>query len=241
MIKRLLVLLILAAIVAAGFGYVWLRFTALKPGELAEFQDGDLVFQTRNSSQALPIIIATQSLYTHVGIVKQVAKFGPLIVEATNPVRETPMDEWLRQGIGSRVTVKRMRGMIPATATRILEAARPYYGKPDDSLFRFDNENIYGSELVFAAYQAGARVNLGRVQRVMELNLDNFVVRKLFELRWQNHPLCQAPPTDNYTVCADLLLRQEVMTPASIATDPKLETSYDNYGWLLRLADAEKR
>lgn len=234
MIKRVLILLILAMIVAAGFGFVWLRFTAPKPGELDGLQNGDLVFQTLASPQTLAIIFATGSLYTHTGIIKQDAKLGPMVVEAVGPVREIPLAQWLKQGVAARVVAKRMHGMTPAIAGKILEAARTHYGKPYDFLFRFDQETIYCSELVYDAFQAGAHINIGRVQRVMELNTDNFAVQKLFALRWQDHPLCQAPPTNNYTACADLILKQELITPVSIAADQKLEIIYNNYGKLAR-------
>lgn len=227
--KRFLILIVLAGIVAAGFGFVWLRFTAPKPGELATLQDGDLLFQTIKSTQTAAIIAATGSPYTHVGIAKHDPKLGLVVIEASGPVRETPLEQWIKQGFGARVTVKRLHGITPALAANILNAAKAYYGKPYDFLFRFDKDAIYCSELVYDAFQDGAKITVGHVQQVMELNTDNKAVQKLLALRWHDHPLCQTPPNNTALMCADLIMKQELITPASIAADGKFDTVYDNY------------
>ncbi len=235
MFRRIFILLIVAALVAAGALFVWLRSTAPKAGALDVLQNGDLVFQTRISLSDMSVAFMTLSPLTHVGIIKNSANAAPRVVDVSDKVQEMPLSEWLEHGAGDRVVVKRMRGMTPAIAANILESARAYYGKPDDLLFRFDADSIYSGELVYAAFQSGARINLGRVQRMLELNVDNVFVQKFFAMHWRDHPLCRTPESNIYTVCADLILSQEIITPVSIATAPQLDTVYDNYGWLATL------
>ena len=58
-----------------------------------ELKDGDLIFQTSRSSQSKAIQLATNSQYSHCGIVfKEGNSF--YVFEAVQPVKRTPLAEW---------------------------------------------------------------------------------------------------------------------------------------------------
>ena len=115
----------------------WLFLTVPYVKNLPELKSGDLVFQTIRSSQTAAIIAASSSLYTHVGILKIDASGNPIVVEAIRPVREIGFDEWIKQGVASRVTIKRMEGLDAERAKKVLKAAEFYYGRPYDFYFYF--------------------------------------------------------------------------------------------------------
>lgn len=227
-IFKYLYLLIATAMISA---FAWLQLTRVSVDELPQLKDGDIVFQTINSSQTLAVMFATGSIYTHVGMVKIGEDGQPKVIEAVEPVREISLNQWIGQGIGGRITVKRFKEDRSYDVKKILQVAEKYYGKPYDLFFLFDQEYIYCSELIYYAFRDGADIQLGIVEKVGDLNIDNAAVKKLIERRWRAHPLCK-DKTDDFDSCYARILEQELVSPASIANDQKLVTIYSNYGLL---------
>lgn len=209
--------------------YTWLELTRVKPEKLPALKSGDLVFQTINTGQTLAVAAASASAYTHVGIIKMDENGVPLVVEAVGPVREVPLEKWIRQGIFDRVAIKRVSGLTEEQAAKILKAAEKYYGRPYDFFFLFDKEKIYCSELVYYAFKEGAGIEIGKIQEVSELNTDNFAVQKLIKKRWQNYTPCHERGAKTFSACLPLILSQKLVTPTSIANDPRIESVYKNY------------
>ena len=56
--------------------------------------DGDIVFHTSRSAQSQAIQLATKSPYSHMGIV-YLRDGKPFVLEAVQPVKLTPLDEWI--------------------------------------------------------------------------------------------------------------------------------------------------
>ncbi|MEZ5691443.1 MAG: YiiX/YebB-like N1pC/P60 family cysteine hydrolase [Rickettsiales bacterium] len=218
-------LLILTFIVLVS---CWVYVSAYSKPKLPELKNGDIVFQTISSPQTLAIMLASGTVYTHVGIVKIGDDGKPVIIEAIGPVREIDIDKWIEQGIGNFLTVKRYKGLKPQEAERIFEAASKYYGRPYDFFFLFDDERIYCSELVYKAFKEGLGIELGVVEKVGDLNINNMAARKLIKQRWQKHPLCQEAGMD-FSKCNKVIMNQELVTPASVLRDSKLELIYSNY------------
>lgn len=163
---------------------------------------GDLVFQTSRSSQSRAIQQATGSRWSHVGIV-EVAPDGVFVLEAEGTVARTPWARFLRRGAGD-VLALRPRALGPEAAARVAAEARRHLGKPYDPLFGWGDDRFYCSELVRKAFARGASLELGRMERLGDLRLDG--LRGDVERRWGNVP-------------AGL----ELVTPASLAADPRLE------------------
>ncbi len=217
-----------ALVVATLAVFGWLAMSRVSSGDLPPLKDGDIVFQSIQSPQTAAIAIATFSPYTHVGIIKMVDG-EPYVVEAVGPVREIPLDQWIEQGIEGRIAVKSLHNLTEQQAADVLQAAREYYGRPYDFYFLFDKAKIYCSELVYYAFQDALRLTLGKVEELKDLSMDNFIVRALVEERWKEYPPCRG--VKDFEKCFSIVLKQKLVSPASIAADPRLETVFSNYAF----------
>jgi len=210
-------------------GYTWVEITRVKLEKLPVLKSGDLVFQTIKTGQTLAVAAASRSAYTHVGIVKIDENGAALVVEAVGPVREVPLEKWITQGVFDRIAVMRLNGLTEKQAEKILTAAEKYYGRPYDFFFLFDKENIYCSELVHYAFKEGANIDIGKIQEVSELHINNFAVQKLIKKRWQNYKPCYEKRAKAFSACLPIILSQKLITPTSIANDPRSELVYKNF------------
>lgn len=199
---------------------------ALSSDPLPPLKDGDLVFHTSKSSQSAAIFAATAHPFTHMGIVK-IVNGQALVVEAGGKVGETTLAKWIGRGVLQRVAIYRHRSVNPQNARRILAAAVGYYGKPYDIFFSFDNDAIYCSELPFYAYRA-VGIEIGQVEKISELNVNNVLAQKLMESRWEKHPICRDNGYD-FDECRARIYNQRLITPASIAGDGNFRKIYSNY------------
>jgi hypothetical protein len=206
----------------------WLVLTSARAQTLPPLQNGDIIFQTSQSDQSNAIMLATGSFYTHMGIIKIAESGEPVVIEAAGPVRETPLDVWIKSGWGGRTTIKRVKNLPVEFQNAVVKAAKKYYGKPYDIYFSFENEAIYCSELVYNAYDA-LGIKLGETQRLRELNVLGAAAENLIRERGMEHPLCREGKAATYNMCVDRVMSAPLITPVSISRDPKLETVYTNY------------
>ncbi len=135
-----------------------------------EFQNGDVVLQASRSQRSALIRKASQSPYSHTGIV-EVAKDGVYVIEAVQPVSRTPLVTWAKRGEGGTVTVLRAKDLSAADGKRVVAAAKKLLGKPYDAKYRWDDERIYCSELVVKAFAKGAARSVGKQEQVKDLAL----------------------------------------------------------------------
>jgi hypothetical protein len=142
-------------------------------------------------------------------------------------VKETPLRDWIGRGLFKRVAIYRDPDLSPEQAKLVLAAAREFYGKPYDIFFSFNNDAIYCSELPYLSYKA-AGIQIGKVQKVSDLHVDNFLVRRLIRQRWRRDPECVGKGY-NFEQCYQHILDQDLVTPASIANDGKFKRIYSNY------------
>jgi cell wall-associated NlpC family hydrolase len=228
--KRALFAILITFIAGVG-GYLYLLITSPDLSDLPPLKNGDIVFQTSRSNQSLAIMLASQSLYTHIGIIRVDAHTGPMVIETAAQVRETPLQTWIARGIGARVTIKRISGLSASKTASTMSWAEKVYGKPYDRFFLMDDRAFYCSELVYDAFKSGAGVSVGRLEKVADLHLNSTPVKALIKKRWKNYPLCDEGRVKTPEVCLDIIKSQDVITPVSISRDPKLETLYSNYGF----------
>jgi hypothetical protein len=189
-------------------------------------QDGDLVFQTSTSSQAIPILVATAHPFTHMGLIAHDGD-NIVVVEAARTVTATPLADWIRRGLLRRVAIYHDANLSVEQRAKIVASAKNLYGRPYDIFFSFNNDAIYCSELAYLAYKS-AGIDIGTVQKVSELHFDNRFVKKLVEQRWQRDLECTSRHY-NFEQCYDFILHQELVTPVSIAEDSQFERIYSNY------------
>ena len=96
--KNLLIILTIL-IVAAGCGDtnndVELNVQGVVGVESEELQDGDIIFQTSKSSQSKAIQLATNSKYSHCGLIfkRKNGQDDWCVIEAVQPVKWTPLSK----------------------------------------------------------------------------------------------------------------------------------------------------
>ena len=119
-----------------------------------EFKDGDIIFHTSKSSQSKMLQIATNSNITHVGIIFFKSS-KPYVFEAVNPVKVTPLQEFINRGVGSKYSIKRTKTPISNSELKIMiEYGKRQIGKPYDSKFEWSNDKIYGSKNIYFQYHS---------------------------------------------------------------------------------------
>jgi len=118
------------------------------------FKNGDVIFHTSLSSQSQHIQDATNSNLSHVGII-YMRDGKPYVFEAVEPVKITPLDEWINRGKDKKYKV--YRSVTPLSKTdinKMYEYCVKQEGKHYDTKFQWDDSKIYCSELVWYAYNS---------------------------------------------------------------------------------------
>ena len=135
---------------------------------------------------------------------------GIFVIEAVQPVKITGWRKWKARGKEGRVTVMRHKSLEATRLKKVAEEARTYLGRPYDLGFAWDDEKLYCSELVYKAFQRAADVEVGRKQKLRELELKGLLPAL----------------TGRYGDAIPLDL--ELVTPASIAADEDLEIVFSD-------------
>jgi len=221
---RLIVEIMLVALVV--FGAIYYLQRPVDIDKLPALKSGDIVFHTSVSRQSPAIIWATKSLYSHTGVLQKVGEDW-LVFEAGGKADGTPFLEWVGKGALKRFTVMRYPGLSESENDRLLSFLLEITGRPYDWVFLFDNVEIYCSELVYLAFDS-VGVRLGEIEKVWQLDVDNFLVEDIIKERWSSHPLCTNDGED-YLECKRKIYEQPLITPVSIVEDEKLEFVYSNY------------
>ncbi len=160
--------------------------------ESTELQNGDIIFQTSKSGQSKAIQIATGSKYSHMGIVyKQGNDF--FVYEAVQPVKLTPLNDWIKRGENGHYVVKRIKNaqnlLTPETLVRMKHIGEKYAGKDYDLYFEWSDSRIYCSELVWKIYKEAVGIEIGELENLGDFNLtDKAVIQKLKERYGDNIP-----------------------------------------------------
>ena len=182
---------------------------------IGEVREGDIIFQTSLSGQSQAVQRATRSKYSHVGLILY-KKGKPFVFEAVNPVKYTPLDQWIKSGKGGHYVVKRIKNaetVLDAGGVQKLygEAAK-FEGRPYDLTFEWSNERIYCSELVWKIYESALGVEVGKPQKLREFNLTDPVVKQKLMERYG----------------AKVPLDETVISPEAIFSSPELVTISSN-------------
>jgi uncharacterized protein YycO len=149
-------------------------------------RSGDIVFQDSSPTstvQAGPIKKLTRSDYSHCGIYFERAGLGPVVVEAVGRSRKyLPWEQWRRKGTDGEVTVRRLnRALTQNELEQLWRKSISYAGRTYDIKFAWDNEAIYCSELVWKSYRDALGIEIGKVQRLGDFDLESREGRILTE------------------------------------------------------------
>lgn len=152
-----------------------------------QLRDGDIIFQTSQSSQSTAIQLATHSKYSHMGMIFfQNGK--PYVFEAIRSVQYTPLDQWIDRGKSGKYVIKRLRNadrlINPQTIEKLKAVAETLKGKPYDLTFEWSDESIYCSELVWKIYERGIGIKVGQLKKLRDFDLSNPAVKNKMKERY---------------------------------------------------------
>lgn len=154
----------------------------------SSLRDGDIIFHASRSSQSQAIQLATKSRYSHMGILFR--EHGQWFVyEAVQPVKSTPLNDWIRRGKDGHFVVKRLRDtrpLTPAALARMRAAGERYRGRSYDLYFDWSDDRIYCSELVWKICKTALGIEIGRLQKLRDFDLTHPTVRAKMRERYGN-------------------------------------------------------
>ena len=126
--KKTIIKLVFLILIIIGGIYAKRKFYApAKAGDEVEeliknnkIKNGDLIFQTSTSKQSKAIQLATDSKYSHCGIIY--CNNGKYYVfEAIHHVTKTPLDKWIARGKDGHFVIKRLRNSEEVLTSKTLQ------------------------------------------------------------------------------------------------------------------------
>ena len=150
----------------------------------AQYQTGDIIFQTSKSAQSKVIQKATHSPYSHMGMI--VNRNGQSwVLEAIQPVKYTPLQQWVDRGVNKHYVVKRYQTALTAIQqTKLVKNAEGYLNKPYDIYFEWGDDAIYCSEIVWKAYKNALGIELAPLDQLKSFDLTDPSVKALMKQRY---------------------------------------------------------
>lgn len=171
-------------------------------------QDGDVIFQSLPHNPLIDAIEgSTGSPYSHCGILRKNGSDW-FVLEAIGPVTETRLSEWIGRGREQRYTVYRLKDSYRAKIPSFISAAQGYAGRPYDIHYDLDDGKIYCSELIFKAFRSATGEEMGKIQRLGELD-------------WQPHAA-----VIRQIEGGNIPLERKMITPRSLSEASQLERVY---------------
>lgn len=157
-----------------------------------ELKNGDIIFQTSKSNQSKAIQLATNSKYSHVGIV-YINDDRLYVYEAVQPVKLTLLEEWVERGENNKYVVKRLKNrnevIDDKSLLKMKKVGEKFIGKDYDLYFEWSDDKMYCSEVVWKIYKS-IGVEIGEIKKLSSFDLNNEVVKsKLKERYGDNIPL----------------------------------------------------
>ncbi|MEN2488405.1 YiiX family permuted papain-like enzyme [Flavobacterium sp. B11] len=192
-------------------------FTGTKEEKMvaSKFKDGDLIFQTSESKQCEAVRIATNSKFSHCGIIYNI-NGNWFVFEAVQPVKLTPLEDWIKHGKDSKYVVKRLKdenALSPQILQKMKDYSQQFDGKEYDAYFEWTDSRIYCSELIWKIYKNAAGIELSKLRELKDFNLQDPRVQKILKERYGN----------------DIPLEEKVVAPSDIAESNILKTVVDTY------------
>ena len=175
-----------------------------------EIKNGDLIFQTSLSGQSKAIQLATDSKYSHCGIIY--SDNGQYYVfEAVQPVKTTPLDKWIARGKDGHYVIKRLKNADEVLTTETLQKMKQegekFKGKNYDLTFEWTDDKIYCSELIWKIYKRAAGLEIGKLEKLSDFDLTNEAVKQKMKERYGNKI-----PMDEIVISPKAVFDSELLT-----------------------------
>lgn len=140
-----------------------------------------------NQCQSQAIQIATNSKYSHMGIIYQEGD-DFFVYEAVQPVKITKLTDWINRGENGNYVVKRLKNseaiLTKTGIAKMKSIGQQYLGKDYDLRFEWSDNKIYCSELVWKIYKEAFNIEIGALERIGDFNLSNKTVQKKVRERY---------------------------------------------------------
>jgi uncharacterized protein YycO len=178
-------------------------------------QDGDIIFQISLSSQSQAIQLATHSKYSHCGIINKKGN-DFFVYEAIEPVKLTPLIQWIRRGKNNKYVVKRLinadKILTKDALAKMKEYGNTFQGKHYDIYFEWSDDKIYCSELIWKIYKKATGIEVGKLEKLQDFDLSSSLVKQKIKERYGNN----------------IPLNETVISPNSIFNSAMLITVIEN-------------
>jgi hypothetical protein len=173
-------------------------------------QEGDLVFQSQGGNFSKAIQLATHSPYNHMGMVF-IRKEKPYVLEAVGPVKFTSLDRWIKNGKQDHFVAKRLKNakavLTPEVLQKMEALARKYQGKGYTFTFDWSDQKFYCSGLVWRIYHETTGLEVGKFQKLGDLDLTNSLVKK--ELKKHFGPFV---PLDHEIISPEQMFESDLLS-----------------------------
>lgn len=180
------------------------------------FKDGDIIFQTSESVQCEAVRIATNSKFSHCGIIF-IENDKTYVYEAVQPIKKTLLINWIKHGKDNKYVVKRLINSEAILTTEVISEMKKegekYIHKNYDLYFEWSDDKIYCSELVWKIYKNGANIKLCELKELKDFNLDSSIVQKIMKQRYGN----------------EIPYDEKVVAPSQLHDSKLVKTIFDNY------------
>ena len=164
-------------------------FIVLSLGYFSQkYRDGDIIFQSSLSPQSQAVEEATNSPYSHCGIIF-LEKGIPYVYEAVQPVGKRDLESWIESGKNAEFKVLRLKDVTPLNdlvLDKMKNFANSQFGKNYDIYFAWNDKEWYCSELVWKTYKRIANIELCKPKALKEFNIDAPIVRRTMTKRYGN-------------------------------------------------------
>ncbi|MBR5198743.1 MAG: hypothetical protein IKW20_02815 [Bacteroidales bacterium] len=169
-----------------------LSLTGCNSIDVADIQEGDIVFIESQSRQSPYIKVGTMSKWTHCGVIVSTSQ-GLQVLEASKTVRLTPVDKFIGAAKNDNWRIKRPDQQLPKRISY-----SKYLGMPYDLQFKLDNGKMYCSELVWQVYKDQG-IELCEPRKVSSFIMTRIPkVKKLMEQRQIKPEQYAIAPVDIY-------------------------------------------
>lgn len=152
-----------------------------------ELKNGDIIFQTSLSRQSKAIQLATHSKYSHCGIIYKEGN-SLYVFEAIQPVKMTPLANWIARGEDGHFVVKRLINapeiLSKETLAKMKSIGEGFIGKDYDLGFDWSDDKMYCSELIWKIYYRAAGIEVGELQKLNDFDLTEPIVKKKLKERY---------------------------------------------------------
>lgn len=160
--------------------------TAFGPKNGLDLKNGDIVFIVNPHGQGKAVQLATQSKYTHVGIVF-IENGKPYVYHAVEPVSKNTFKQFVNMSIDGKYYVRRLKDQQLLTKdviAKMLSEAQSKLGIHYDIGFNWSDDELYCSEFVWKLYNHALNIEVGKPKAMKEYDLSHPAVQQIMKQRY---------------------------------------------------------